>query len=108
MIDETDMTESLRLDIAMTKQQMPPRAEPAEPNTTPRRNVRFSVYEDHVRQDAGDATLELYEPDDVIAYRNDMFAFPQFVADPAFNKCLHCDRFNVSASKRCKFCERII
>ena len=108
-IDETDMTESLRLDIALTRQQMPPTPVPAKRNSPQRRTVRFSVYEDHVREDAGDADVELYDPDDVIEYNNnDMFAFPQIRPDSEFRKCLHCDRFNVSGSKRCQFCGRVL
>ena len=108
MMDEIEMTESLRIDIAMMRQQMPPSPQPADPGTPAGRNVRFSVYEDHVRQDAGDPDVELYEPHDVIRHQNDMYQFPQLRDGPEFKQCLYCDQFNVSTVKRCEFCARVV
>ncbi|KAI6659984.1 E3 ubiquitin-protein ligase NRDP1-like [Oopsacas minuta] len=106
-----EMSDSLKFDLGRVQQHLPPRDEEIV-QTTPKRNYKPSVYEDHVRKDGGDSDFELDLLDDIDAFPHDEFGhplpIPPVYPEVEFKMCLHCQHFNVPTLKRCESCARII
>lgn len=113
-IDDENLTPSLRYDLGRCNYQIPPRQENPEPS--PKRNFRFSVYEDHVRLDTGDLDFALDHPDDdnhdddeiEVFVHDDTDFIPHFPSEPESVKCLNCFKMNPGTSKYCNACNRIL
>ena len=111
-IDEAHMTESLRHDLGRNS------------DLLPKRKFRFSVYEDHVREDTGDLDFELNpDPDPDPDLDLDLDLDPDleeievFVHDGTgyvpnmLNenvKCLNCHQMTPATSSICQFCKKFL
>ena len=106
-IDEEHMTESLMYDIRRCNPQTLPRLENPDPSS--KKKYRFSVYEDHVRQDTGDSDLDLDDDEPIEVFIHDETEFIPHIFDGNRTvKCLHCYKMTPATSKHCQLCRRVL